>query len=58
MANSKYEYVKDFEVQDNLLPLTWIVIRIDGRGFSKCALLIHYHFRQLLLESEFVKLLE
>lgn len=39
MANSKYEYVKDFEVQDNLMPHTWIVIRIDGRGFTKYALL-------------------
>jgi tRNA(His) guanylyltransferase len=38
MANSKYEYVKDFEVVDNLMPHTWIVIRIDGRGFTKYAL--------------------
>lgn len=35
MANSKYEYVKDFEVNDNILPHTWIVIRIDGRAFTK-----------------------
>ncbi|OBT49679.1 hypothetical protein VE04_09205 [Pseudogymnoascus sp. 24MN13] len=35
MANSKYEYVKSFEQPDLLLPNTWIVIRIDGRGFHK-----------------------
>ncbi|MCJ1287826.1 tRNA-His guanylyltransferase [Xylographa opegraphella] len=35
MANSKYEYVKTFEKSDNLLPLTYIVVRIDGRGFHK-----------------------
>ncbi|KKA24235.1 TRNAHis guanylyltransferase [Rasamsonia emersonii CBS 393.64] len=33
MANSKYEYVKSFEQSDVLLPDTWIVVRIDGRGF-------------------------
>ncbi|KAL1962537.1 hypothetical protein VTN77DRAFT_9412 [Rasamsonia byssochlamydoides] len=35
MANSKYEYVKSFEQSDVLLPNTWIVVRIDGRGFHK-----------------------
>ncbi|KAF2235518.1 putative tRNAHis guanylyltransferase Thg1 [Viridothelium virens] len=35
MANSKYEYVRAFEESDVLLPSTWIVIRIDGRGFHK-----------------------
>ncbi|KAI1926002.1 tRNA-His guanylyltransferase [Ophidiomyces ophidiicola] len=35
MANSKYEYVKSFERDDILLPNTWIVVRIDGRGFHK-----------------------
>ncbi|KAL2165339.1 hypothetical protein VTH06DRAFT_636 [Thermothelomyces fergusii] len=35
MANSKFEYVKQFEQTDNLLPNTWIVVRIDGRGFTK-----------------------
>jgi tRNA(His) 5'-end guanylyltransferase len=38
MANSKYEYVKGFEQPDSLLPNTWVVVRIDGRGFTKmCA---------------------
>ncbi|PGH06204.1 hypothetical protein AJ79_06592 [Helicocarpus griseus UAMH5409] len=35
MANSKYEYVRAFEHDDNLLPNTWIVVRIDGRGFHR-----------------------
>jgi tRNA(His) guanylyltransferase len=35
MANSKYEYVRDFEIDDSLLRNTWIVVRIDGRGFHK-----------------------
>lgn len=35
MANSKYEYVRDFERDEILLQNTWIVVRIDGRGFHK-----------------------
>jgi tRNA(His) guanylyltransferase len=35
MANSKFEYVKAFERDDRILPSTWIVVRIDGRGFHK-----------------------
>ncbi|KAF2401840.1 putative tRNAHis guanylyltransferase [Trichodelitschia bisporula] len=35
MANSKYEYVREFEQSDALLKNTWIVVRIDGRGFHK-----------------------
>ncbi|KAF2853409.1 Thg1-domain-containing protein [Plenodomus tracheiphilus IPT5] len=35
MANSRYEYVRSFEQPDTLLANTWIVVRIDGRGFSK-----------------------
>ncbi|KAG6173448.1 Glucose-responsive transcription factor [Claviceps purpurea] len=38
MANSKFEYVRNFEQTDSLLPNTWIVVRIDGRAFTKmCA---------------------
>ncbi|KAL2001265.1 hypothetical protein VTN02DRAFT_1972 [Thermoascus thermophilus] len=44
MANSKYEYVKAFEQPDALLPNTWIVIRIDGRGFHKLS--DKYHFEK------------
>ncbi|CAH1764298.1 5488_t:CDS:2 [Entrophospora sp. SA101] len=35
MAKSRYEYVKSFEKDDSLLPNTWMVLRIDGRGFHK-----------------------
>eukprot|EP00798_Chlamydomonas_sp_ICE-L_P018704 gene18704-25227_t len=35
MALSKYEYVKKFELDDTLLPGCWIVVRIDGKGFTK-----------------------
>lgn len=31
----RYEYVKHFEQTDHLLPNTWIVVRVDGRGFTK-----------------------
>ncbi|KAI3888752.1 hypothetical protein MKX03_013920 [Papaver bracteatum] len=31
----KYEYVKSFEVEDKLMPSTWIVLRIDGRHFHQ-----------------------
>jgi tRNA(His) guanylyltransferase len=33
MAKSRYEYVKLFEKDDSLLPNTWIIVRLDGRGF-------------------------
>ncbi|KAK1073428.1 tRNA-His guanylyltransferase [Friedmanniomyces endolithicus] len=35
MANSEYGYVRGFEENDALPPSNWIVVRIDGRGFSK-----------------------
>ncbi|DBA88124.1 TPA: hypothetical protein ACH3X2_005119 [Trebouxia sp. C0005] len=35
MANSRFEYVKKFEVDDSLLPACWIVVRLDGKGFKK-----------------------
>ncbi|CAK3734364.1 tRNA(His) guanylyltransferase like [Lecanosticta acicola] len=35
MANSQYEYVRSFETWDAISPSNWIVVRIDGRGFSK-----------------------
>lgn len=37
MANSKFEYVRDFEQDDRLLPGCWIVVRLDGKGFTKYA---------------------
>ena len=35
MANSRFEYTKRFEQSDELLPQCWIVVRIDGKGFTK-----------------------
>ncbi|KAF1347910.1 Thg1 C terminal domain-containing protein [Delphinella strobiligena] len=35
MANSEFEYVRKHEQWDALAPDHWIVVRIDGRGFSK-----------------------
>lgn len=35
LTDFRYEYVRLFEQPDNLLANTWIVVRIDGRGFSK-----------------------
>nr|AAC69946.1 hypothetical protein [Arabidopsis thaliana] len=35
MANSKYEYVKSFEVEDEVMFPNLIIIRIDGRDFSR-----------------------
>ena len=35
MAKSKFEYVRNFERDEHCLPNCWIVVRIDGRGFSK-----------------------
>lgn len=33
MAGSRYEYVKRFELPDPLLPSTFFIIRLDGKGF-------------------------
>ncbi|VEU22232.1 DEKNAAC103254 [Brettanomyces naardenensis] len=35
MTNSRYEYVREFERENILLPETHIIIRVDGRGFHK-----------------------
>lgn len=35
MAKSRYEYVKEFERENFLLPDTYVVIRVDGKGFHK-----------------------
>eukprot|EP00128_Syssomonas_multiformis_P001814 Colp12_sorted_trinity150504_noHs@18769 len=37
MANSKFEYVRKFELPDSCLPNVWMVVRIDGKGFHKFA---------------------
>ena len=35
MANTEFGYVRNFEQWDALPPSNWIVVRIDGRGFTK-----------------------
>lgn len=35
MACSRFEYVRKFEQHATLLPGTWIVLRLDGRGFTR-----------------------
>lgn len=35
MAKSQYEYVKYFEQDDSILKQCWIVVRLDGKGFTK-----------------------
>ncbi|KAG9491120.1 hypothetical protein GDO78_006471 [Eleutherodactylus coqui] len=35
MAKSKFEYVRDFEVQDTCLQNCWVVVRVDGRNFHR-----------------------
>lgn len=35
MANSRFEYVRKYELEDKLLPGCWIVVRLDGKGFTK-----------------------
>ncbi|WVF67913.1 hypothetical protein IAT40_002675 [Kwoniella sp. CBS 6097] len=35
MAKSRFEYVRNYETPDPLMPNTFIVVRIDGRGFHK-----------------------
>lgn len=35
MANSRFDYVRDFETNDAIIPNCWIVVRIDGKGFHK-----------------------
>ncbi|XP_022652468.1 probable tRNA(His) guanylyltransferase isoform X3 [Varroa jacobsoni] len=35
MAKSKFDYVRNFEQLDYVLPNTYIVVRLDGKGFHK-----------------------
>ncbi|KAK9465091.1 tRNAHis guanylyltransferase-domain-containing protein [Lipomyces arxii] len=35
MAKSRFEYVRNYEQDLSILPNTYIVIRVDGRGFHK-----------------------
>ncbi|KAF0700773.1 Aste57867_8726 [Aphanomyces stellatus] len=35
MANSRFEYVRHFELPDPVIRNTWLVVRVDGKGFHK-----------------------
>ncbi|WVQ85817.1 hypothetical protein IAT38_007985 [Cryptococcus sp. DSM 104549] len=35
MAKSRFEYVRNYELPDPLMPNTFIIVRIDGKGFHK-----------------------
>lgn len=35
MANTKYAYVRDFELPDPLLPGTFMLFRLDGHSFHR-----------------------
>lgn len=35
MAGSMYGYVRNFELPDPVLPNTYMMVRIDGKGFHK-----------------------
>jgi hypothetical protein len=35
MANSKYAYVRSFELPDPILPDTFMVFRLDGHSFHR-----------------------
>lgn len=57
MANSKYEYVRQYEQPDKLLPNTWIVVRLDGRSFHQYVCLSAWSaVQQLCLVHCFVPL--
>ncbi|CAG5133967.1 unnamed protein product [Candidula unifasciata] len=44
MAKSKYEYVRQFEIDDPLLQNCWIVVRVDGKAFQKFTD-VHYYMK-------------
>ena len=35
MAGTKFAYVRNFELPDSVIPDTYLVVRIDGKGFHK-----------------------
>ncbi|KAK9462364.1 Thg1 C terminal domain-containing protein [Lipomyces oligophaga] len=44
MAKSRFEYVRNYERDQILLPNTYILIRVDGRGFHRFS--THYQFQK------------
>lgn len=37
MANTRFAYVRQYEIPDTLLPGTFMVVRLDGKGFHRFA---------------------
>jgi Uncharacterized conserved protein len=37
MAGSRFAYVRNFELPDPLLPGTFLIFRLDGHSFHRCA---------------------
>lgn len=35
MAKSRFEYVRNFELPDPVLPNVFMVVRVDGRAFHR-----------------------
>ncbi|KAJ1030293.1 hypothetical protein NDA16_001203 [Ustilago loliicola] len=35
MAGTRFAYVRNFELPDSVIPSTYLVVRIDGKGFHK-----------------------
>ncbi|CAH7668399.1 Thg1 C terminal domain-containing protein [Phakopsora pachyrhizi] len=44
MANSSFQYVRKSELDDRLLPNTFLIVRLDGKGFTSFS--EHYKFEK------------
>lgn len=44
MANTRFLYVRQYELPDPLLPGTFLVVRVDGKGFHRFS--DAYHFEK------------
>lgn len=42
MAGTKFAYVRNFELPDSVIPSTYLVVRIDGKGFHKFSAIHHF----------------
>jgi len=49
MAGSKFAYVRNFELPDSVLPNTFMIVRIDGKGFHKSVNLKDPFKRKILI---------
>lgn len=52
MANSKFAYVRNFELPDPLLPDCFLLCRIDGHSFHRYEQ-PHHHSRGLIARHSF-----